>query len=199
MEIKDIEFYRNIVYDSFNNCLPEIINCDIISRDCMPEGIKPHTRSIAWIAEQVIIQALRKHIKITKFDELHMTKSDIDLSDCIATVGKLEIKINVKVTASKKRTKNDINKAYKIYKRFTDNPDELLFYVVLKMNFTDNQVRFSNEKPTVFYVPHIKKIYVNPSNRHLQSDYYDEPVIRTSKEFTDELIKQIKDKKIEEK
>lgn len=199
MDIEKIEEIRIKIFDSFNNCLSELVNCEILSSDCIPEGIKPHTRSIAWIAEQVIIQGIRKHIAQTDFKYLKTEESDTALNDCKAKIDNNDILINIKVTTATKRTKNDINKAYKLYKLFVDEPDTLLFYVVMKMKFTSNQVGLVNEPPIVFYIPHIKHIYVNPSNHHLQADYYDEPVVRPVKEFTDEIIKQIKEKNLPEK
>ena len=199
MDVEKIEEIRSKILTSFNNCLSELVDCEILSSDCIPEGIKPHTRSIAWIAEQVIIQGIRKHIDQTSFEYLQNEESDTALNDCRAKIGNDEILINIKVTTATKRTKNDINKAYKLYKLFVDKPDTLLFYVIMKMKFTSNQVELVNDPPTVFYIPYIKSIYVNPSNHHLQADYYDTPVVRSVKEFTDEIIKQIKEKNLPEK
>lgn len=196
---KYVEYYKTKVFESFYACLPEIRDCEIISKNCIPEGIKPHTRSIAWLAEQVVNQAIRRHIRKTHFETFLDVESDIGLGDCIGVIDGISILLNIKVTASNKNNKNDMNKAYKIYELFKRVPEALFFYVVLKIEFVDNYVEFSDTPPTILYAPYVNEIYVNKSNHHLQAKYHEPMVIRSVSEFTDEVIKQIREKGIKEK
>ena len=45
----------------FELLVNKIKSFEIVNQDLLPEGLKPHTRSICWIAEQVILQNLRKY------------------------------------------------------------------------------------------------------------------------------------------
>ena len=60
----------------------------IIDPALVPEGLPAHTRSIAWVIEEVVRQAgnrLEKsdpnYKKITQFDEIQSWPSDIDIID----------------------------------------------------------------------------------------------------------------------
>lgn len=37
-----------------------ISHFEVLKKEYLPEGLKPHTRSICWLAEQVILQNVKK-------------------------------------------------------------------------------------------------------------------------------------------
>ncbi len=49
---EDIEFIKNI-YKKLITILPSF---NITDKDILPYGLKPHTRSVSWLVEQVITQ-----------------------------------------------------------------------------------------------------------------------------------------------
>ncbi len=52
---EEIRFVKNI-FINLVNILPSF---DILNKRILPYGLKPHTRSIAWIVEQVIVQQMK--------------------------------------------------------------------------------------------------------------------------------------------
>lgn len=182
--LTDLEILKN----GFNTCVRKIDEFEILNEELVPEGLKPHTRSISWLAEQVIVQGLRRFIDELEFEEVEANDSDIELHDCIIKIKGRNVLVNLKVTnIDKSHTRNDINKAYKIQKAFIENPDLRFYYVVIKLSFQNTKIRFANEPPIVFYVPWIHDVYVNPSNHHLQASYFEPPAFRTVQQFVDKI------------
>ena len=176
----------------------------IIDPILTPEGLPPHTRSIAWVIEEVVRQAgniLKKndpdYEKNTQFDKIKSWPSDIDIIDyLIFLVGGEKIYVNVKMhNIEKKEGKNDINQGSKIFAHFKSDPDFRFYYCVVNFEFTgktNTSISFTKEQPTIFYVPWVKDVYVNPKNGHLQATYAKkdyEP--RNMKSFLDLLEKQL--------
>lgn len=183
----------------FYNCIKKINEFEILDEQLVPEGLKPHTRSIAWLVEQVVVQGIRKYIHLTEFDNVIANESDIELHDCTVKIGNNDLLVNIKVTnIDNSHSRNDINKAYKIFKAFSENPDKRLYYVVIKLSFNNTKIKFM-DNPIVFYIPWIHDVYVNPSNHHLQASYYLPQTIRTVKQFVDEIEQQIISKKLPRK
>ena len=176
----------------------------IIDPILTPEGLPPHTRSIAWVIEEVVRQAgniLKKsdpdYEKNTQFDKITSWPSDIDVIDyLILLLGGEKIYVNVKMhNIEKKEGKNDINQGSKIFAHFKSDPDFRFYYCVVNFEFTgktNTSISFTKEQPTIFYVPWVKDVYVNPKNGHLQATYAKkdyEP--RNMKSFLDLLEKQL--------
>ena len=176
----------------------------IIDPILIPEGLPPHTRSIAWVIEEVVRQAgniLKKndpdYEKNTQFDKIKSWPSDIDIIDyLIFLVGGEKIYVNVKMhNIEKKEGKNDINQGSKIFAHFKTDPDFRFYYCVVNFEFTGEKGTVASlipEKPTILYAPWVKDVYVNPKNGHLQATYAKkdyEP--RNMKSFLDLLEKQL--------
>jgi hypothetical protein len=191
--IDQIEKEIKQLHYGFNQFIKKCETFEILNEKLVPEGLPPHTRSIAWLAEHVIIQGLRKYKEITKFEDVIASSSDIKLNDCTVKISNNtpDLLVNVKISnVDAPRNQNDINKAFKIFKAFSEDPNCRLYYVIIKFRFDNTKVTFI-ENPIVLYTPWINKIYVNKSNHHLQ-DYYDNPpTIRTVKKFLNELDTEI--------
>jgi len=189
----DLEILKN----GFNSCIRKIKEFEILNEKLVPEGLKPHTRSIAWLAEQVIVQGVRKFIDGTGFESVVANDSDIGLHDCIVRIRGNDTLVNLKVTnVEKTHTKNDINKAYKIQQAFIENPDMRFYYVIIKISFDNTKIKFVDEPPIVFYVPWIHDVYVNPSNHHLQAGYDKPPTFRSVQQFVGEIENEIVSKNL---
>ncbi len=196
----EIETDLEILKIGFNSCIRKIDKFEILNEGLVPEGLKPHTRSIAWLAEQVIVQGVRRFIDETEFESVVPNDSDIGLHDCIVRIRGNETLVNLKVTnIEKSHTRNDINKAYKIQQAFIKNPDIRFYYVIIKLSFDNTIIKFVNEPPIVFYVPWIHDVYVNPSNHHLQASYFEPPTFRSVKQFVDEIENELVSKNLPKK
>ncbi len=56
---EELQSIKNIFLDLLN-ILPSF---NITDEKILPYGLKPHTRSISWIVEQVIVQQMKYHAK----------------------------------------------------------------------------------------------------------------------------------------
>jgi len=194
-KIKDIiKFLDNI----FTKLVGKIKEFEVVNSQLLPFGFKPHTRSISWIAEQVILQQAKIKRKELGIKDITFSKRDIDVFDCIITDNlDRKIYVNVKVTNIEGRhNKNDISAAERLY-NFLINSDELgVFYVVLGIKFENTKVKFITDQIFTFNPICLPDIYVNPKNAKLQAYYDAKAVERTKKEFLDLLYEASQKKKI---
>ena len=84
-EIQIIRKEIEVVKTLFLKVTEIIPNFNVTDPSILPYGLKPHTRSISWIAEQVITQQAKFHK-----DKLKIQDVDIDMWNVphIWTVGK---------------------------------------------------------------------------------------------------------------
>lgn len=177
--------YASFLKKSFSDLVGEIGSFDVVDSKLLPHGFKPHTRSISWIAEQVILQQAKAKADKLGFKDVIFSEKDTDVFDCIVlpkTGGK--IYVNVKVTnIDGKHNKNDISAAERLYNFLIDHNDGPLFYVVMGIQFKNTKVLFSKEQVLVFTPVLLPEIYVNPKNAKLQAYYDAQPVERTTRDF----------------
>jgi len=194
-KIKDIiKFLDNV----FTKLVSKIKEFEVVNSRLLPFGFKPHTRSISWIAEQVILQQAKVKRKEIGIKDITFSKRDTDVFDCIITDSlDRKIYVNVKVTNIEGRhNKNDISAAERLY-NFLINNDELgVFYVVLGIKFENTKVKFIKDRIFTFNPIYLPDIYVNPKNAKLQAYYDAKTIKRTKKEFLDLLYKASQKKKI---
>jgi hypothetical protein len=155
---------------------------EVLKEEYIPDGLKAHTRSICWLAEQVLLQNLNKHR-----DEYNISKVEYPVSDYspwdgkfkINSIGQEFVHVNIKVTDNTKPIReNDIASVKKLLKFYSENPESLLFYAVVRFRFDKNAIRFEGE-PIVRYYPWLEKFKVNVRNEHLQA-FYSTPVVERS-------------------
>lgn len=82
--IEDIEFIKSI-YKRLITILPSF---DITDKNILPYGLKPHTRSVSWLVEQVITQQTKYRAKHLNLNEVKFDMSDTCLHDCEIRNGK---------------------------------------------------------------------------------------------------------------
>lgn len=191
---KSIQYDADVLKYSFLFWAKKIKKFQILSKKLIPDGLKPHTRSISWLAEQVLVQTA-KYSVLRKISKVVPASSDINLYDCKIILNGHPVLVNVKVTQGSDN-KNDLNQAVRLYELFKKQPHSRLFYVILKIKFKNNFIYFLDESPTVIFAPWIADIYVNPKNGHLQANYYHSPKKRTTKEFVKILSRDPKVKKL---
>ena len=84
-EIQMIRKEIEVVKTLFLKVTEIIPNFNVTDPSILPYGLKPHTRSISWIAEQVITQQTKFHRKKLGIQNVDINMPDTCLHDCIVT------------------------------------------------------------------------------------------------------------------
>ena len=187
------------IKEGFKKVLEKINHFDIASPDLLPEGLKPHTRSICWIAEQIILQNLRKYKVECGFTSVDMPSSDIVVYDCIIKIPEFKdpVYVNVKVNNVERTSgRNDISKAPALVQFYSENKDALLYDFIIRIRFDNTRIFLNVADAIIFNVAWIENLYVKPSNHHLQAEYSTRQIKRTNQEFVELLKQQLKEKNI---
>ena len=90
----------------------------VLDEELVPEGLNPHTRSICWLAEQVILQNLKANKTSFSLSKVDYPVSDISPWDSALyfTDLKEEVYVNIKVSdVAKPRRRNDIASVVRAY------------------------------------------------------------------------------------
>jgi len=176
---KDIEFIKGI-YKELITILPSF---NITDKDILPYGLKPHTRSVSWLVEQVITQQTKYRAKQLGLDDVDFDMPDTCLHDCEIKVGEKIYYVNVKIhNVSMRENKNDIAAVEKLYMQYATNPSYNLIYACFGIAFKNINIKFDPDYLCLFS-PQFLPIYVNPRNDKIQAYYYHEPEYRTRKDF----------------
>lgn len=178
--LKEIEYIKEF-YKKLIDILP---NFSIIDARLLPYGLKPHTRSISWIVEQVINQQSKVNASALGVSDVDFDLPDTSLHDCIITDldGKKHF-VNIKVhNADGDENKNDISAVEKLYVRYTNDQHYNLLYACLGVHFNNVNISFDKDYLEVFAAQFLP-IYINPRNDKIQAFYRHEPQIRTRDEF----------------
>ncbi len=162
------------IIPSFNITNPRIL----------PYGLKPHTRSVSWIAEQVIVQQAKFNRSRLGVGDVDFSMPDTSLHDCVVTESETRrYYVNVKLTNSATReNKNDIAAVEKLFMQYKANADYRLIYVVFALFFNNTEISFVKESIHAFS-PQFLPVYVNPRNDKIQAYYHASPEERTREEF----------------
>jgi hypothetical protein len=180
---KDLKYIIDI-YKKLINILPSF---DITSKDILPYGLKPHTRSVSWLVEQVITQQSKFHAKDLNIDDVDFDLPDTCLHDCIIKTPQKNYYINIKAhNVDGKNNKNDIAAVEKIYMQYTTNPNYDIIYVCIGIRFDNINISFDPKYLHVFTAQFLP-IYVNPRNDKIQATYNHTPIMRSRKDFLNEL------------
>ena len=128
------------------------INFQVIHPETLiPYGFRPHTRSVSWLAEQIISQNLKKNYKEYGLESFNESETDISVWDFKMKFKdeKQELFINSKITrTTQKKQKNDMSSIKKLVKFFKDNKNAKLYYLIFPFDFKGelgNQVIFSKK------------------------------------------------------
>lgn len=174
--------------DFFARVVQIIPSFDITNPDILPYGLKPHTRSVSWIAEQVIVQQAKYNRHALGVEDVDFSMPDTSLHDCVVLKNDIErYFVNIKITnLAGRRNKNDIAAVEKLYMQYRANPDYRLIYAVFGFNFNNTTISFANESLHTFS-PQFLPVYVNPRNDKIQAYYHAAPEERTRDAFLELL------------
>ena len=184
-EIDVIKTELTAMKNFFGKVVQIIPSFDITNSKILPYGLKPHTRSISWIAEQVIVQQAKYNRSSLRIKDVDFSMPDTSLHDCIVEVSdtkKYYVNIKITNTENKRRNKNDIAAVEKLYMQYRANTDYRLVYAVFGFTFRNTTITFVNDSIHVFS-PQFLPIYVNPRNDKIQAYYSADPEERTRDEF----------------
>ena len=184
--LEDIQFIKKIS-EQLIKILPSF---NIADRKILPYGLKPHTRSVAWIVEQVVVQQTKFNRSILNITNVNFDLPDTCLHDFEIYANNKVYYINVKAhqaRSDKKKNKNDICAVEKIYTQYTANPNYNLYYLCVGINFDDVTINFENDETIVFSAQFLP-IYVNPRNDKIQAYYNHNVTIRSRNEFLNLLV-----------
>ncbi|SRR6266404_1341408 len=165
----------------------------VMNEELLPDGLKPHTRSICWLAEQVILQNTKKNQDAYGLTRFEYPDSDIAPWDVRFRVAGIDdskdIYVNIKVSdATRPVRRNDIASVKTLLNFFRNTNDPIIFFVVFKLRF--NNVRIVFEAPTIVrFYPWIREFVVNPRNEHIQA-IYEVPIVEQSLDAFIALLKE---------
>ena len=190
-EIQTIRKEIEVVKTLFLKVTEIIPSFNVTDPSILPYGLKPHTRSISWIAEQVITQQAKFHKNKLKIQDVDIDMPDTCLHDCIVIRNNKEkLYVNIKITNAERRAnKNDIAAVEKLYMQYKSNSSYRLNYAVFGVKFNNTEISFCKDAIYVFS-PQFLPIYVNPRNDKIQSYYTAEPVERSRQSFLKLLQKE---------
>ncbi len=181
--VKDIEFAKQL-YKKLIKILPSF---NITDKKVLPYGLKPHTRSVSWLVEQVITQQSKYHCKELGLEDVNFDMPDTCLHDCIVKAHNKNYYINVKAhNIDGKENKNDIAAVEKLYMNYKECSEYNVIYVCVGIHFEGIKIVFDEEYLKVFTAQFLP-IYVNPRNDKIQAKYSHTPILRTRKQFLKEL------------
>jgi len=181
--LDDINYLNNI----FTDLLEILPSFKITDKKVLPYGLKPHTRSVSWLVEQVITQQLKYNRNKLKIDKVFFDLSDTCLHDCEIRSKNETYFVNIKVhNMAKKENKNDIAAVEKLYMQYSSNSNYNLISVCFGIHFENIIVKFDTAY-LVLFSPQFMPIYINPRNDKIQAFYHHESKYRTRQEFLDLL------------
>ena len=181
--VSELETIRGI-YQSLLSILPSF---DITDKEILPYGLKPHTRSVSWLVEQVITQQTKYRAKKLGLDEVAIDMADTCLHDCEIKIGARLFYVNVKIhNVETKENKNDIAAVEKLYMQYAANANYRLIYACFGIRFRNINIQFDKDYLNLFS-PQFLPIYVNPRNDKIQAFYRHEPEYRTRADFLELL------------
>ena len=186
-EVKLINDEMEVVKNIFLNVVRLIPSFNITDDKILPYGLKPHTRSISWIVEQVITQQTKYNAEKLGLSYVDIDVPDTSLHDCIIEHNGSKFFINIKIhQTSGKKNKNDISAVEKLYMQYSSKNDYRLIYAAFGFSFNNLTLNFTENSVHTFS-PQFLPIYVNPRNDKIQSYYQHEPIYRTRNEFLQQL------------
>ena len=183
-KVKDELKFVETVFRKLLKILPAF---NIADEKILPYGLKPHTRSISWLVEQVITQQTKFNAKALGIADAAFEFPDTCLHDCEIKVGARSCFVNVKIhNMAGKDNKNDIAAVEKLYMQYSAEPSYDLIYACFGVHFQNVRIRFDTDYLMLFS-PQFLPIYVNPRNDKVQAFYHHEPEVRSRAEFLEVL------------
>ena len=182
-DVKLIYDEMQIIKELFLKVISIIPSFNIMDDKILPYGLKPHTRSISWIVEQVITQQTKYNAKKLGISGVDIDVPDTSLHDCVIEKDGKKFFVNIKIhQTTGKDNKNDIAAVEKLYMQYNLSDNYRLIYATFGFSFDNLTINFTKDAVHVFS-PQFLPIYVNPRNDKIQSYYHHDTIHRTRAEF----------------
>jgi hypothetical protein len=182
-ETELIENELAFVKDKFLATVNLIPKFDITDSRVLPYGLKAHTRSIAWIVEQVITQQAKFNATKLGLNDVDFNMPDTCLHDCVLEKDEKRFFVNIKVhNVDGKNNKNDIAAVEKLYMQYSLNQNYRLIYACFGIKFENLTISFDKNYVHTFS-PQFLPVYVNPRNDKIQAFYHHNINYRTRDTF----------------
>ena len=186
-QIKQVQSDLSLIEALCTKLVENVQSFEVASAQALPYGLKPHTRSVAWLVEQVLVQRLKLDAAGMNIGKVNYDWPDTALHDLTIEVNGRVLPINVKAhQAENKPNKNDISAVEKLYNAYKSDYEYNLYYAAFGIKFEGRSVVFIKDKVHCFS-PQFLPLYVNPRNDKIQAFYHHTPVIRSRKDFLAEL------------
>jgi len=186
-QIKQVQSDLSLIEALCTKLVENVQSFEVASAQALPYGLKPHTRSVSWLVEQVLVQRFKLDAAGMKVGKVDYDWPDTALHDLTIEVNGRVLPINVKAhQAENKPNKNDISAVEKLYNAYKSDSDYNLYYAAFGIKFEGRSVVFIKDKVHCFS-PQFLPLYVNPRNDKIQAFYHHTPVIRSRKDFLTEL------------
>jgi len=186
--VKDIKYLEGI----YRNLISILPSFNVTDKKILPYGLKPHTRSVSWLVEQVIVQQTKFRAKELGINDVKFDMPDTCLHDCEIHANNRKYYVNIKIhNIEGKENKNDISAVEKLYFQYVANPKYDLIYACFGIRFKNIKINFDNDY-LVLFSPQFMPIYVNPRNDKIQAKYIHHHEFRTRKKFLEILRKSSK-------
>jgi hypothetical protein len=183
-KVKEDLSFLQALFGKLLEILPEF---NITDERILPYGLKPHTRSVSWLVEQVITQQTKFNAKRLGIADAAFDFPDTCLHDCEISTGERSYYVNVKIhNMAGKENKNDIAAVEKLYMQYSANAAYDLIYACFGIHFRNVHIRFDPDYLCLFS-PQFLPIYVNPRNDKIQALYRHEPQYPSRARFLEEL------------
>lgn len=182
-QIQRVKDDLNFVGTLFRKLLKILPSFDITDEKVLPYGLKPHTRSISWLVEQVVTQQTKFNARQLDIADAEFDFPDTCLHDCEIKTSARSRFVNVKIhNMAGRENKNDIAAVEKLYMQYSAEPDYDLIYACFGVHFDNIHIRFDPGYLKLFS-PQFLPIYVNPRNDKIQAFYDHQPEYRSRAEF----------------
>ncbi len=188
-KIPDIEKDLRFIQDISKKIILILPEFNITDSKVLPYGLKPHTRSVSWIVEQVIVQQSKLNCAKLGLEDVDFNLPDTSLHDCVIKTKYKNYYVNIKVsdtTKGIKNNKNDISAVEKLFMQYTTNKKYDLIFACFGIKFNNLTISFDSNYLHIFS-PQFLPIYVNPRNDKIQAKYDAKVEPRSRKKFLDEL------------
>lgn len=179
-----------IVKEVFLQTVSIIPTFNIADSELLPYGLNPHTRSISWIAEQVIAQQAKANAEKLGISDVEIDFGDTDVIDCVIVKGENRYPVNIKIfQIPSTNNRNDIASLTRLYEFYNENSENRISYICFGFEFNDFSVKFSsdNDNLIVFSPQFADDFYFNVGNNKIQFRYNHNPVPRTRDDFLEIL------------
>jgi len=186
-QVKQVIENLKMIESISTRLVAEVESFEVASEKALPYGLKPHTRSVSWLVEQVLVQSFKLNASKLGISEVNYDLPDTALHEISIKIDKNTYLINIKThQVENRQNKNDISAVEKLYRAYENDANYNLYYAAFGIKFSGRKIHFPVGSVHCFS-PQFLPIYVNPRNDKIQAYYQHDPIFRSRSDFLKEL------------